>query len=322
MPPITRRLIFSLCAFWIASCFCATLSANDEISVAELKLVENRVANVVAKNMEACVAITDGAGFGSGVIVSPNGLVLTAAHVIESSGPYELILPSGRTVRAKALGKNLNIDAGLMQIIDPGPWPCVKPNLNQRVDDGNWVVSIGHSGGYELGRTPPVRTGRVLKQDRDQLFTDAVLIGGDSGGPLFDLEGQLVGIHSSIGDTIAENRDVTMTAIGSCWDRLKVGESWGRLPNLDDPREELRRGIIGVRVDLEAEQCRIRLVNAGSPADEAGVEIGDIVLTFNSVKIRDGRHLIAVIKKHYAGDVCTMTVRRGATTLKLELQLQ
>ncbi|MEL7496407.1 MAG: S1C family serine protease [Planctomycetota bacterium] len=295
--------------------------ADDNTVVAELKLVQQKINSVVAASMPACVAVTDGTGFGSGVIVSADGLVLTAGHVMASSGEYELILPSGKTVTAKPLGKNLAIDAGMLQIIEKGTYPFVPIDRAGETPKGAWVVSLGHSGGFELGRTPPVRSGRVLGRKDGQMFTDAVLIGGDSGGPLFNLEGELIGIHSSIGDTVAENRHVTMPAFLASWDRMKAGKVWGKLPELDEPPEN-RRGVIGVRVDLKAPNCRIRVVNENSPAAEAGLKVGDIVIRFNDVRITDGRHLIDVIKQLNAGDVCTMKIRRNEKEFSLGIQLR
>lgn len=293
----------------------------DSSEVERLKQIEARVTQVVEKNMSACVAVSDGTGFGSGVIVSADGLVLTAGHVISEGDEFELILPSGKTLNARRLGMDLSVDAGMMQITSPGPFPFVEIDRSGEVPLGTWVVSMGHSGGYELGRTPPIRTGRVLSKGRGQMITDAVLIGGDSGGPLFDLEGKLIGIHSSIGDNVAENRHVTMPSFFAGWDRMKSGDVWGQLPELDAPPKK-KRGVIGVRVDLEATNCRIRVVNERSPAAEAGVEVGDIVLEFNKQPIRDGRHLIEVIKGLNAGDVCRMKVQRGTQEILLSIQLK
>ena len=91
-----------------------------------------------------------------------------------------------------------------------------------------------------------------------QVLTDAVLIGGDSGGPLFDLDGKLIGIHSSIGDSMAENRHVAMDVFQRDWDRLKRGDSWGRFPELNEPDQQKRRGLIGVRLNLNAPNALIR----------------------------------------------------------------
>lgn len=297
-------------------------NANDELL--RLKKVQAKVQRVVSRVMPACVAISDGLGAGSGVIVSADGLILTAGHVITESEIYEVILPSGQTVRARVLGKNLDIDAGMLQVINPEAveLPFVEIERDRPLTTGQWVVSLGHSGGYEIGRTPPVRTGRVLRLSREQVITDAVLIGGDSGGPLFNLAGKLIGIHSSIGDSVAENRHVTIPAFDRNWDRMKAGETWGKLPQLDEPTPAKRRGVIGVRVDLKAANCKIRIVNPGSPAAEAGILPGDIVATFENIQIIDGRHLIEVIKRYNAGDVCTLTIIRNSKKIEFEVQLK
>ena len=292
--------------------------------VEELKQVQAKVAKVVSRVMPACVSISDGRGAGSGVIVSADGLILTAGHVMTESPVYEIILPSGQTVKAKPLGRNLDIDAGMMQIIGDSStvWPHVNIERTKSLSPREWVVSLGHSGGFEIGRTPPVRTGRVLKVDKEQVVSDAVLIGGDSGGPLFNLKGDLVGIHSSIGDTIAENRHVSMPAFLKDWDRMKAGKRWGALPSLANPIPVKRRGVIGVRVDLAAPNCKIRIVNSGSSAEDAGVLVGDVVLQFENTRINDGRHLIDVIKRHNAGDVCKIQVLRNSKVIEFEIQLK
>jgi serine protease Do len=306
--------------------FVSTLVAQDELapqaSLQQLREVQKSVSSVVSENMDTCVAVTDGVGFGSGVIVNAEGLVLTAGHVMTGEGPYDIILPTGRTVKARALGKNMDVDTGMVQITEPGPWPYVEISEATHDRRGEWVVSLGHSGGFELGRLPPVRTGRVLSRKRHQLLTDAVLIGGDSGGPLFDLEGRLIAIHSSIGDSVAENRHVTVDVFRRDWDRLLAGESWGSLPELNEPGESKRRGKIGVTVDREAPNARIKTVKPGSPAAEAGMRSDDIVTEFDGTKIQDGTHLIELIKTKHAGEVFSMAILRNGRSISFEIQLK
>jgi serine protease Do len=302
--------------------FATSANANDDYHVQRLLDVQEKVSAVVSKNMNACVAISDGVGYGSGVIVSPDGLVLTAGHVMAEDGEYEVILPTGQTVKAKPLGKNLDLDSGMVQITEPGPWPYVEISKTRTFQPGEWVVSLGHSGGFELGRKPPVRTGRILSRQKHQILTDAVLIGGDSGGPLFDLSGQLIAIHSSIGDSVSENRHVTIDYFERDWSRLRSGESWGSLPELNEPGKTKRRGKIGVQIDREAPNARIRTVKEGTPADEAGIRVGDVVLTFDRTRIIDGPHLIEVIRRKRAGQVFSMTIFRNGRAIKLEIQLR
>lgn len=309
------------------------LAHNDPVTrpsynLDQLREVETRIRSIVSQNMDACVAISDGIGFGSGVIVSEDGLILTAGHVITGPGPYEVIFPSGQTVRAKRLGKNLTVDTGMIQLVSPGPWPYVeiadlKPN-RRNLDPliGQWVVCLGHSGGFELGRLPPVRSGRILFRKSHQVVTDAVLIGGDSGGPLFDLEGKLIAIHSSIGDSIAENRHVTVDVFRQDWDRLVKGESWGKLPDLNDPTEKRRPGKLGVVIDRTTSQAVIKSIKEGSPAEDVGLRSGDVVISFNRIPIRNGDHLIEVVKRFYAGDVYPIVIIRGDKKINFEIQLR
>ena len=187
---------------------------------------------------------------------------------------------------------------------------------------GDWTVSLGHSGGFELGRKPPVRTGRFLRRRGHQLVTDAVLIGGDSGGPLFNLDGELIAIHSSIGDSIAENRHVDIALFKRDWDRLERGETWGRLPELGKSSRPVNRARIGVTVDRKLDNAKILLVHPGSAADIVGIEVDDIVIEFDGERISTSVQLISKIKRKSPGDVCSITVNRNGAILPFRIELE
>jgi len=297
-----------------------TVAASTTDAISRLQEVEAKIKAVAEKNTAACVAISDGVGSGSGVIISKSGLVMTAGHVMVGSGEYQLLLADGRTVKAVPLGKNLNVDAGLVKITDKGPWPYVELGETTSLKTGDWVVSLGHSGGFELGRKPPVRSGRILKSNGTQLTTDAVLIGGDSGGPLFDLDGKLVAIHSSIGDSIAENRHVRIEIFQRDFDRMRRGERWGRLPELADNESGSKPPKIGVRIDRTTGV--ILSVKPNSPADQVGIKQGDQVLAFDGTKILSGNQLINLIKQRISGDVARMKIQRGERIFDFEIRLR
>lgn len=294
----------------------------------KIREIQRKVQDTVAQNMESCVAITDGVGFGSGVIVNAEGLILTAGHVMGEGNigqEYDILFPSGKSAKARALGKNLNVDAGMLQLIGEGPWPFVKI-ADDDAKVGEWVVNLGHSGGYELGRKPPVRTGRVLTIRGEQLVTDAVLIGGDSGGPLFNLDAELIGIHSSIGDTVAENRHVSISTFKQHWNRMARGDSWGRLPDLSGGGEEevkpRQRAKLGVVVDRSAEGvARISEVRENSPADRVGLIAGDIVKTFEGQRVNSAQHLIDLVKTKSVGDRVSLTILRNGNELNYQVIL-
>jgi serine protease Do len=324
----------------------ATTSANLD----EWRTREAAVQRVVAEATDAVVAITDQESYGSGVIVSPDGLVLTAGHVIISrAATFSILLPNGKIATAKPLGKNLNQDAGMLQIQEPGPWPHVELGEASKLRRGEWVVAMGHSGGHDLGRRPPVRIGRVLQNEREAVTTDCPIIGGDSGGPLFNLEGQVIGIHSSIGESIAENRHVSVQTFLRDWDRLKSGESWGHLPGTqadeaesaeeEAPRDARRpprsegqgnvtpdsptvgSAVLGVEMDLEDGPAVLRVIKPNSAAARVGLKVGDVVESFNGASISSPKALVEQIGTKRAGDSVKVVVRRGAERIEYQIIL-
>ena len=317
--PLKRRFLLSSAALLLVWFIAHPAVAED---LQQLKQIQTKIQSVVTNNMAATVAVTGGNGFGSGVIVSKDGLILTAAHVMKTVGmEYRVILPSGREVKARALGMNENVDAGMMQITEPGPWPFVELGARADLEKGNWCVCLGHPGGYEVGRKPPVRAGKIRRFKRTQIVTDAVLIGGDSGGPLFDLDGKLIGIHSSIGDSIAENRHVTIDTFRSDWERMRSGEKWGKLPDLGAPEPQGDRAALGIVVDRSHDNAAIVKVHDGSIADIVGMKVGDIVEKFDGQDIQSSTQLIEIIKSKRPGDRVEVTINRNGTRKYFVLHL-
>lgn len=198
-------------------------------NIAELRAIEKHVQEVLKKITPCVVGVRVGAGQGSGVIVSEDGLVLTAGHVSGQPGRNcVVILPNGKTLKAKTLGRNSGIDSGMVKITQEGKYPFIELGNSAALKRGQWVLALGHPGGFRPNRTPVVRLGRVLFNNRALVRTDCTLVGGDSGGPLFDMNGKVVGIHSRIGgSSITENIHVPVDTYRATWDRLAKGDSWG-----------------------------------------------------------------------------------------------
>ncbi len=324
-----HKLTPTSCSLLVLALWFATIppELHGQKNIQELSEIQTKVQNVVDNNMKSCVAISDRFGFGSGVIVNSEGLILTAGHVVTSRRQLEVIFPSGRRVRARALGRNLSVDAGMIQLIDPGPWPAVEL-ADQPPNRGDWVVSLGHSGGFELGRKPPVRTGRILGNRKGQYITDAVLIGGDSGGPLFNLQGELVGIHSSIGDSIAQNRHVPVSIFREHWDRMQNGDVWGKLPNLiddEEPKKESNeppaRPRMGVTLSRSNRGALVSNVQPNGPAQRAGIRKGDRISRFDGVKIRTTDQLIDLIATKKVGETFDVEFQRKQSYYKVQVRL-
>ena len=311
----------------VATLVCVQTFADDSDEfvgddLTTLRAVQKQVQQVVRKNLSATVAITDGVGFGSGVVVSKDGLIMTAGHVLTTGGSsFKVIFPNGREVSAKPLGKFLDVDAGMMQLEEEGPFPFVELGDLRELSRGNWCVCLGHSGGYEIGRQPPVRAGRILDFEPDSLVTDCALIGGYSGGPLFDLNGKLIGIHSNIGTSIAMNRHVAVNTYLKYWDRLKSGETWGSLPDLEVI--ERPRAAMGIKVDLESEDTAIiNTVHRGGAGEAAGLQSGDVVIQFDGITVKNSIHLIDLVKQKKPGEQVELLLDRNGESVMANVRLQ
>lgn len=281
-------------------------------SVEELRLIQANVQQLVKKVSAAVVGVRIGAGQGSGVIISEDGYVLTAAHV--SGAPNRnvtLIMPDGRKVRGKTLGYNKRVDGGLIKIEEKGKWPHIEMGTSTDLKRGDWCVAIGHPGGYRTGRTPVVRLGRVLDNFQNLIRTDCTLVGGDSGGPLFDMTGKVIGIHSRIGPSISYNIHVPVDTYKQDWDRLVMGEE---LPSSTRP-------YLGVQGDPDSKVCKILMVYPDSPAAAAGLKENDVVLSFDGTKIGTFEDLVNQVSRRRPGQSVNLEVRRGDETITLNLKI-
>lgn len=294
-------------------------------NLAELQSLQEQVQAVLEKAIPATVGVQVGRAQGSGVIVSPDGIVLCAAHVVQEPGKeIVLILSDGRRVKAKTLGLNKDIDSGMIQITDEGEYPYVEIGSSGELRRGEWTIATGHPGGYRRDRPPVVRLGRVVESTPMIIVTDNTLIGGDSGGPLFNLRGQVVGIHSRIGMSTVANMHVPSDSFTETWTRLASGENWGEM--IDRFQRDRRplgdRPMLGVNGREDPRGFRVTSVGAGSPAEQAGLRAGDIIASINGQIIDDQLSLVGAIARHKVGDEIAIEIlRAGAQRLTLKAKL-
>jgi len=206
----------------------------------------DRIVRKLAPDLvEATVAVMLNGGSGSGVIVSPEGLVITAAHVTNEPGKaMKVLLADGRELDATSLGVDHGTDGALLQINAPGPFPHRPYVKTKTYQVGDWVIASGHPGGPVIGRPSPVRLGRISEAGTksgfaDAITTDATVISGDSGGPLYNLKGEVIGINSNISMAWRINKHVPLPAIVAKWDALLEGESFGRPRQSQQPMGDL-----------------------------------------------------------------------------------
>ena len=242
----------------------ATEQVAPPKDVGELRAIEDRVQQLVAKVLPATVAVQIGPSQGSGVIVSKDGLVMTAGHVVGKPGqPVTFYFADGKTAKGTTLGLCPSVDAGMMKITDKGEWPFAEKGQSGALKVGAWCVTLGHPLGYQPGRPPVVRIGRLLRAEPTVLQTDCPIVAGDSGGPVFDLAGKVVGINSRIGGGADVNLHVPADAFAENWDRLVKGEICQTvMPGRDcEPMKSLFRPLLA-----EAARCTVRVKCNGQDA--------------------------------------------------------
>jgi len=293
-------------------------------NIEDLAKLEKQVHSVTEKALPATVAlVSNGTGSsGSGVIVSEDGLILTASHVIQGLKKVDVYFPDGKKWVGKVLGSNYSKDIGMVQMVDAGPWPFVELGESKPLEAGDWLVALGHSAGFDPARTPPVRFGRVMSDGPGNYFTsDCTLIGGDSGGPLFNLDGKLVGINSSIGWSWKNNNHAGVDGFREDWERLRAGETWGALQMnpLANPETPVLGIVMGIRD--EGRGVRVQKVEPNSPAAAAGLRVGDMIVAVDKEPVLGGSELQQVLIKKEVGDSVSLGLVRGTEQLKIDVEL-
>jgi len=290
-------------------------------TVNELRAIQEQAKKVYEKVMAATVCVRIGQSSGSGVIVSAEGHVLTAAHVSgEADRPVEVILHDGRKVKGKTLCSNRAIDSGMIKITDEGKWTFADLGKSADLKKGQWCVTLGHPRGYIPGRKPVLRLGRVLESNGELIQTDCAIVGGDSGGPLFDMTGKVIGIHSRIGPFMTNNIHVPADTYTDTWDRLVKAEVWGgRLGGGAIPVRPTP--YLGVQIDRDSDEMRVVDVVKDSPAEKAGVKVKDLLAKLDGQKIANLDELGVLLAKKKVGDTVTLEVKREDKLVALKVTL-
>ena len=256
---------------------------------------------------------------GSGFIIDPSGVVVTNNHVIADADEIHVILNDGTQLKATIIGRDQKTDLAVLQVKPDKPLKAVKFGDSDKLRLGDWVIAIGNP--FSLGGT--VTAGIVSARNRDinsgpydnYIQTDAAINRGNSGGPLFNLDGEVIGINTAIispsGGSIGIGFAVpSKTAMGVIDQLRQYGEA--------------RRGWLGVKIQpvtddiadaLNIKPARGTLiagVDDKGPAKAAGIETGDVVLKFDGRDVKDARDLQRIVADTPVGkDVEVVVVRKG-----------
>lgn len=296
------------------------LSHGDTLGtpLKELISVQTGVQGLMPKVRPAVVAIRTHDGTASGVIINSEGLILTAAHVAEKPGrEMRVVLNDGKVVKATTLGLDKTTDAALMQLHDTDVvWPHVK--LSREVvaaTPGTWCFALGHPGGFDKERGVVLRVGKIIRHTANALQTDCVLMGGDSGGPLFNLKGEVIGIHSQIWEQRDHNMHVSMAPFLRSWEDMKsslVVRVW----------DTGSGGYLGAAIDVNAAgKVEVLEVLKGSPAQLAGLIAGDVLESLEKLPVSSAPQFSNAVRARAAGDEILLQIRRSDVTREMRVKL-
>ncbi len=261
---------------------------------------------------------------GSGFIIDPAGYVVTNNHVIADSDEVDVILNDGTTLRAQVIGRDTKVDLALLKVKPPHPLKAVKFGNSDKLRLGEWVIAIGNP--FSLGGT--VTTGIVSARNRDirsgpydnYIQTDAAINRGNSGGPLFNLDGDVIGVNTAIispsGGSIGIGFAVPSNTV---------------LPVIAQLREfgEVRRGWLGVKIQQVTDQVADGLgikpprgalvagIDDKGPAKTSGIETGDVIVKFDGHDVKEMRDLPRIVADTPVGkDVDVVVIRKGKEVTK------
>ena len=256
-------------------------------------------------------------GVGSGFIIESNGFILTNAHVIEGATTIYVTLPDKREFKAKLIGTDKRTDVALVKIEATG-LPRLTIGDSSKVRVGEWVLAIGSPFGLEN----TVTAGIVSAKSRDTgdylpfIQTDVAVNPGNSGGPLLNTRGEVIGINSQIFSRSGGYMGISFA--------IPMDEAM-RVSNQLKASGKVSRGRIGVAIAEvskevaeslglpKARGALVRNVEPGAPADKAGVEAGDVILSFDGRLIEKSSDLPRIVGDTKAGAKAQMEVwRKGA----------
>src|ERR1700734_3059004 len=324
----------------------AGAAAEPKIPVEDQALLDaysRAVIDVVDRVGPAVVGLTIHAGeangrprggTGSGVIVAPDGLILTNSHVAGAGGTaaaasrIEVTTPEGQHLTARLVGDDPDTDLALIRIVEPVTLPAAPLGDSKKLKRGQLVISIGNPLGFEstvttgvvsaLGRSLRSRTGRLID---DVIQTDAALNPGNSGGPLVSSHGEVVGVNTAVimgaqGICFAVAANTASFVLGELVRHGRVRRAFIGISAQQTTIPQRRRGRAGSE---PTSGLMVAEVESRSPAARAGLRAGDVVLSLDGKPITGADDLIRALTGETIGRSVAFDVLRGTERLTISL---
>lgn len=279
-------------------------------------------------------------GLGSGVIVTKDGYILTNEHVIENAQEIVVTLTNGDQMTGTLIGSDPRLDLAVIKIEGTQFHHAILGDSDDLII-GEWAIAIGNPFGFVLDKShPTVTVGVISAVDRDfesrpgermykdMIQTDAAINQGNSGGPLVNSNGEVIGINTfiftggqysegSIGIGFAIPIKKAKRILNELLRYGRIRDFWTGISIQDVD------WLIGQSLDLEStDGAIVSQVDSDSPGQEAGLQVGDIIVEVNSQQVKDADDVINVFAEGQVGDIYTLIVQRKgkARTIQLELQ--
>ena len=266
---------------------------------------------------------------GSGFIIDPAGIVVTNNHVIGDANEITVILTDGTRLKAEVVGKDSKVDLAVLRVKPDKPLKSVKFGNSDKARLGDWVIAIGNP--FGLGGS--VTAGIVSARNRDisdnsygqYIQTDAAINKGNSGGPLFNMQGEVIGVNTailspsggSIGIGFSVPSDMAKPVIEQLIQFGETRRGWlgVRIQNVDDTIAE-SLGLGTVRGALVAD------VDPKGPAKSAGIEAGDVIVKFDGHDVKDSKDLPRLVGQTAVGKTVDVVVMRKGKELVKSAKLE
>jgi S1-C subfamily serine protease len=267
-------------------------------------------------------------GTGSGVIISPDGLVLTNSHVVQGARSVRLALPDSRSVEARVLGDDPHTDLALLRVTHDITLPAARLGNSKQLKRGQLVVAIGNPLGFEstvtagvvsaLGRSLRAGTGRLID---DVIQTDAALNPGNSGGPLVSSRGEVVGINTAI---IAGAQGICFAVASNTASRVlseiirhgRVRRAYIGIAAQTVPLPQRLRSALGLS---QRSGVAITGVEPDSPAAQGGLIAGNTILAVDGIDVAGADDLLRLLGGERIGSLTSFAVIAGSEVRKVEI---